>query len=133
MTITDWIEIAITFNTKCNECGKDVLPGKAFWSTSAKAARHLSCGKTNKHVGKGNSVLQDIIETTSKFVKMEPVAELQCFVCGKKTGCNECEFLSKCEPRTVSKYCICKECSIQEQSLHNYKQSFAAKIMKFSK
>ena len=37
MTITDWIEIAITFNTKCNECGKDVLPGKAFWSTSAKA------------------------------------------------------------------------------------------------
>lgn len=35
MTITDWIEIAITFNTKCNERGKDVLPGKAFWSTSA--------------------------------------------------------------------------------------------------
>ena len=46
------------------------------------------------------------METTPKFVKRESVAELQCFVCGKKTGCYECEFL-KCEPRTISKYCIC--------------------------
>ena len=45
MTITDWLEITITFNAKCNECGKNVLPGKALWSRSAKAARHLSCGK----------------------------------------------------------------------------------------
>ena len=41
--ITDWLEITITFNAKCIECGKDVLPGKAFWSTSAKAAKHLFC------------------------------------------------------------------------------------------
>ena len=87
MTITDWIEITITFNTKCNACGKDVLPGKAFWSMSAKAPRHLSCGKTK------NPVLQDIVETALEFVKREPVTELQCFVCGKKTGCNECEYL----------------------------------------
>ena len=57
MTITDWIEIAITFNTKCNRCGKDVIPGKAFWSMSAKAARYLSCGKTNNQIDKRNSVL----------------------------------------------------------------------------
>ena len=54
MTITDWREIAITFNTKCNECGKDILSGKAFWSKSAKAARHLSRGKTNGQIDKGN-------------------------------------------------------------------------------
>jgi hypothetical protein len=42
MTVTDWLEITITFNAKCNECGKDVLPGKALWSRSAKAARHIS-------------------------------------------------------------------------------------------
>jgi hypothetical protein len=45
MTVTDWLEITITFKDKCNECGKDVLPGKALWSRSAKAAKHLSCGK----------------------------------------------------------------------------------------
>jgi hypothetical protein len=82
MTITDWIEITITFNTihKCNECGKDVLPEKAFWSMSAKAARHLSCGNKNNQIDKGNLVLQDTMETALEFVKWEPVAELQCFV-----------------------------------------------------
>ena len=45
MTITDWLEITITFNAKCSECGKHVLPGKALWSKSAKATRHLSCDK----------------------------------------------------------------------------------------
>lgn len=133
MTITDWIEITITFNTKCNKCGKDVSPGKAFWSMSAKAARHLSCSKTNNQIDKGNPVLQDITKTSLKFVKRELVAELHCFVCRKKTGYNECEYLTKCEPRTVSKYCICRECSKQEESFHNYKQSFADKIMKFLK
>lgn len=133
MIITDWIEIAITFNTKCNECGKDVLPGKAFWSTSAKAARHLSCGKVNSQIDKGNQVLQGIMEMTPEFVELKPVAELQCFVCGKKTGCNECEYLARCEARTFSKYCLCKECSKQEESFYIYQQSFADKIMKFSK
>ena len=73
------------------------------------------------------------METNPEFVKRGLVAELQCFVCGKKTGCNECEYLSKCEARTFSKYCLCKECSKQEDSFHNYQQSLAAKIMKFSK
>jgi hypothetical protein len=51
-----------------------------------------------------------------------------------KTGCNECEYLTKCEQRIVSKYCICEECSIkQEESFDNYKQSFAAKTMKYLK
>ena len=70
-----------------------------------------------------SSVLQDTIETTLELVKRKPVAELQCYVCGKKTGCNECEYLSKCEARIVSKFCICKECIKQEESFHNYQQS----------
>ncbi len=45
MTITDWLEITITFNAKCSEYGKDVLPGKTLWSKSAKVARHLSYEK----------------------------------------------------------------------------------------
>jgi hypothetical protein len=131
MTITDWLQITITFNAKCNECGKDVLPGKAWWSASAKAARHLSCGKIDNQIKKTPSPMAQ--EAAVGLAKRDPVIELKCFVCGKKTGCNECEYLTECEQRTVSKYCICKECIKQEESFDNYKQSFAAKIMKYLK
>src|SRR5919198_1835261 len=98
MTVTDWLEIAITFNAKCNECGKDVLSGKALWSASAKAARHLSCGnKIDNQIKKTPSPMaQDIAETAVGLVmKRDPIIiiELKCLVCGKKTGCNECEYL----------------------------------------
>jgi hypothetical protein len=124
MTVPDWLEITITFKAKCNECGKDVLPGKALWSRSAKAARHLSCDKKI-----GNQV-----KTAFELIKRgSAVTELKCFICGMKTGCNECEYVNDCEPRTYSKYCICKECTKQEESFHNYEQSFAAKTMKYLK
>jgi hypothetical protein len=130
MTITDWLEITITFNAKCNECGKDVLPGKALWSRSAKAARHLSCSKKIGNQVKTSSQMETAFELTKRD---SAVAELKCFICGMKTGCNECEYLTDCEQRTVSKYCICKQCIKQEESFHNYKQSFAAKTMKYLK
>jgi hypothetical protein len=83
MTFSDWIEIAITFNTKFNECGKEYYPERPSGPCQQKLP--------------GICLLQDIMETTPEFVKREPVAELQCFVCGKKTGCNECEYLAKCD------------------------------------
>ena len=132
MTVIDWLEITITFNAKCNECGKDVLPGKALWSSSAKAARHLSCGKSDNQVKTSGLMEQNTMETAFELTKRNSeVTELKCFTCGKKTGCNECEYLTECEQRIVSKYCICKGCSIkQEEAFDNYRQSFAAKIMK---
>jgi hypothetical protein len=135
MTITDWLEITITFNSKCNECGKDVLPGKALWSRSAKAARHLSCSKEIGNQIKTSSPMeQNTMETAFELIKRNSEAtELKCFFCGMKTGCNECEYLTEREQRIVSKYCICKECIEQEEAFDNYKQSFAAKIMKYLK
>ena len=134
MTVTDWLEITITFNAKCNECGKDVLPGKALWSKSGKAARHISCGKKIGNQVKTSPMAQNIMETAFELIKRDSViTELKCFVCGMKKGCNECEYLTDCEQRTVSKYCICKECIKQEEAFDNYKQSFAAKTMKYLK
>ena len=46
----------------------------------------------NNHVNKISPALQDIMETAHEFVKRESVNELQCIVCGKNTGCNECEY-----------------------------------------
>ncbi len=134
MTATDWLEITITFNAKRNECGKDVLPGKALWSNSAKAARHLSCGKSDNQVKISSPMAQNIMETAFELTKRDSaIAELKCFICGMKTGCNECEYLTDCEQRTVSKYCICRECIKQEEFFDIYKQSFAVKIMKYLK
>jgi hypothetical protein len=135
MTVTDWLEITITFNAKCNECGKDVLPGKALWSRSTKAARHLSCGKKIGNQSKTPSPMeQNVMETAFELIKRDSeVTELKCFVCGMKTGCNECVYLTDCEQRTYSKYCICKDCIKQEESFDKYKQSFAAKTMKYLK
>jgi hypothetical protein len=80
-------------------------------------------------------MVQNIMETAFELIKRDSaVTELKCFICGMKTGCNGCEYLTDCEQRTVSKYCICKECSIkQEESFDSYKQSFAAKTMKHLK
>ena len=135
MTITDWLEITITFNAKCNECGKDMLPGKALWSRSAKAARHLSCGeKIGNQVKTSSPMEQNTMETAFELAKQDSeVTELKCFICGMRTGCNECEYLTECEPRTYSKYCICKLCIKQEESFDNYKQSFVDKTMKYLK
>ena len=58
--------------------------------------------KMNNQLNKSSPVLQDIMKPTLEFVKQESVAELQFFICGKKTGCNECEYLTKCETRAVS-------------------------------
>jgi hypothetical protein len=131
VTITDWLEITITFSAKCNECDKDVLPGKALWSRSTKAAKHLSCTKIDNKAPDVSA--QDTVTAPVEFVKCEPVMELKCFVRGNKTGCNECEYLTDCEQRTTSKYCICDACSKQEESFHNYKQAFVAKIMRYFK
>lgn len=133
VTITDWLEITITFSAKCNECGKYVLPGKAFWSTSVKAAKHLSCTKNDNTIRAPNVLAQDTVRMPVEFVRRVPITELKCFVCGNKTGCNECEYLTNCEQRITSKYCVCDVCSKQEGSFHNYKQAFEAKITRYFK
>jgi hypothetical protein len=82
--VTDWLEITITFKAKCNECGKDVLPGKALWSRSAKAARHLSCDKKIGNQVKTSSLMaQNIMEPASELIKRDSaITELKCFICG---------------------------------------------------
>jgi hypothetical protein len=134
MTITDWLEITITFNAKCNECGKDVLPGKALWSRSAKAARHLSCDKKiGNQVKTPSPMAQNIMETAFEIIKRQSaVTELKCFVCGMKTGCNECEYLLIVNKGHIPNIVYARIVSSKE-SFDNYTQSFAAKTMKYLK
>jgi hypothetical protein len=117
---TDWIQILVTFRSTCCHCGKEVPPGKAFWSDSAKAAKHLIC----KHAKDEGVNTKDklSIETVEPYIISDEhhasrvhspqVIDLKCFICGGKTGCNKCTFLSECDQRFNSdEYCICKSCS----------------------
>jgi hypothetical protein len=129
---TDWIQILITFRSACYHCHKEISPGQAFWSNSAKAAKHLVCKRT-----KAESVITNEIETLQHNMSDDPIPswanppqiiDLKCFLCGAKTGCHECTYLNQCVQRfTSEEYCVCKSCSSNSEgpeSYERYKQIF---------
>ena len=134
---TDWIQILVTFRSTCSHCGKEVPPGKAFWSNSAKAAKHLRCKHTKAEGVITNDKLSN--EIASHNIIDEPhtsgghspqIIDLKCYICGAKTDCNKCTFLSGCVQRFNSEeYCICIGCSSnsvgQTGTYEQYKQIFA--------
>jgi len=135
----DWVQILVTFRSTCCRCGKEVPPGIAFWSNSAKASKHLRCKNT-----KDSSVItKEILSTVILDNASDPpvpsgmhsskVIELHCFVCGGKTGCQECSFLSKCAHRfNAGKYCICVACASNHaggaDTYEKYKRIFVQNI-----
>jgi hypothetical protein len=131
--IKDWLKIRISFRTRCLECGKDILPGQAFWSSSTKNAKHLACNNVERIDFSEKREKQTITASTSLLSNNLQVIELKCFVCGNRTGCKECEHLTNCEQRMVSKYCICEECSKHEGSYDKYEQSFLVKASRYLK
>ena len=116
---SDWIQILITFRSTCYHCGKEVPAGKAFWSNSAKAAKHLRCRNTEDDViaadkPSNETVLPHniIADPHTSHVPSSQIIDLKCYICGAKTGCNKCTFLTECVQRLNSEgYCICKDCS----------------------
>ena len=135
---TDWAEIPITFRAKCYECGKEILPGPAFWSDSKKSAKHLNCSKLKSQVGEvktpPSSKPHIILEgkEIEKIRNTSEIIELKCFVCGKMAGCQSCTFSQICDRRIVSQMCICEACSSSnnEDALEKYQQTFVQKYMR---
>lgn len=133
---SDWIQILITFRSTCYHCGKEVPPGKAFWSNSAKAAKHLRCGNTEDDViaadkPSNETVLPHniIADPHTSHVPSSQVIDLKCYICGAKTGCNKCTFLTECvQILNPEGYCICKDCSDnslgQSATYEQYMQNF---------
>jgi hypothetical protein len=117
---TDWVQILVTFRSTCSHCGKEVSPGKAFWSNSTKTAMHLRC-KHTKDDGvstKEKPSIEIVVPHTisdgahASQIRSPKIIDLKCYLCGGKTGCQECSFLSKCVHRFNSdEYCICMACS----------------------
>ena len=114
----DWVRLVVKYKGKCAQCGKDIAQGEyALWSRSSKVIRHLKC----ETVGE------------SADNKQERVLELNCFVCGKPTGCAECSFEGDCNRALVSQACICSECLSDKRAYDNYQQAFLAKARKASR
>lgn len=126
----DWVQILITFRRNCYHCGKEVPPGRAFWSDIAKAAKHLKC----KHTKEEAVVPHNISDgTLASRIHSSQIIDLSCYLCGGKTGCQECSFLSKCDHRfNPDEYCICTACSSNFAGGHDtyekYKQIFLQNV-----
>jgi hypothetical protein len=107
--VTDWTDIPITFRTKCYDCGKEILPGRVFWSESKKSAKHLRCGAGKSQVDdKSPAVSPDTKVTGNLNTSLD--IELKCFVCAKTAGCSTCSYSTTCDRRIVSQLCICETC-----------------------
>lgn len=113
----DWIQLLVRYKGKCAECGKEIPQGEhALWSRTSKAIKHVKC--------------QPEMQLE---IKHAPVAELECFVCGKSAGCAECGFEADCNRATVSQACICSRCLSDKVAVDNYQQEFLAKMPKAAK
>ena len=138
---TDWVQILVTFRSTCCHCGKEVSPGKAFWSNSAKAAKHLRC-KHTKDEGVSTKE-KPSIETAAPRnisdgalaspIRSPQIIDLKCYLCGDKTSCQECSFLSKCVHRFKSdEYCLCMACSSNfaggPETYEKYKRIFLQNV-----
>ena len=129
--VADWVEIPISFRSICYECGKEVLPGPAFWSKCKKSAKHLGCGKPNSQIiNKTPLDIKTNIPASNRSVNKSDFIELKCFVCGKMAGCRECSFSNTCN-RIVAQLCICEMClnpnDKEEGAFKNYQQVFIRK------
>lgn len=58
-----------------------------------------------------------------KHEKCAEVNELQCIVCGGPAGCLQCEFQEICDIPNVSQFCICKNCSEQNNAFASYQKT----------
>jgi len=111
--VTDWTDIPITFRTRCYECGKEILPGRVFWSESKKSAKHLTCDALKTQIDDKTPLVSVNSKPTTKVMgnlKTSLDIELKCFVCGKTAGCRTCSYSNTCDRRIVSQLCICETC-----------------------
>jgi hypothetical protein len=138
---TDWVQILVTFRSTCYLCGKEVSPGKAFWSNSTKAAKHLRCKHTKDEsvITKEKPSIEIVVPhnisdgALASRIRSPQIIDLKCYLCGSKTGCQECSFLSKCVHRFNSdEYCICMACSSSfvagPETYEKYKRIFLQNV-----
>jgi uncharacterized protein YlaI len=136
---TDWIPISLKFRGKCVECGKVITSGRALWSKSTKAIKHLDC-----------SIRKADQETSTEYERFATHGnELQssrpkrywktivpkCFICGKEESVDDQYDFDESNNFIQNKcqYYICKSCLQREDAFETYRQTFLQKIKRYIK
>ena len=107
--VKDWTDIPITFRTMYYECGKEILPGRVFWSESKKSAKHLRRGASKSQIDDKTPVesLDSKWEIMGNSYTSLDI-ELNCFVCGKTAGCRTCSYSATCDQGLFRSYVFVK-------------------------
>jgi hypothetical protein len=136
---TDWILITLKFRGKCVDCDKVISSGRALWSKSTKAIKHLDC--SIRKTEQGTSTDYERSTTNGeKFQSSRPkryrkTIVPKCFICGKEQPVDEdCDFdESDRFIHDKSQYYICRSCLQREDAFETYRQTFLQKIKRYMK
>lgn len=137
--VTDWISITLKFRGKCVECGNGISSGRALWSKSTKAIKHLDC--SIRKAEQGTSTGYERSRTNGKeFQPSRPrrywkIIVPKCFICGKEEPVDDEYDFDESDGFIHDKYqyYICRSCLQREDAFETYRQTFLQKIHRYMK
>jgi len=137
--VIDWIPITLKFRGKCVECGKGISSGRALWSKSTKAIKHLDC--SIRKVEQGTSTDYERSTTNGKeFQSPRPKRYWRtiipkCFICGKDESVDDEYDFDESDSfiHDESQYYICRSCLQREDAFETYRQTFLQRIKRYMK
>lgn len=136
---TDWIPISLKFRGKCVECGKGISSGRALWSKSTKAIKHLDCSIRKADQGTSNDYERSTTDRkefqSSRPKRIWRAIVPKCFICGKEQPVDDEYFFDDSDSfiHDKSQYYICRSCLEREDAFEAYRQTFLQKITRYMK
>jgi hypothetical protein len=135
----DWIPITLKFRGKCVECGKGITSGRALWSKSTKAIKHLDC--SIRKADRGTSTYYERSATNGKELQASRPKRYSktkvpnCFICGKEESDDDGYDFDESDSfiHDKSQYYICRTCLRREDAFETYRQTFLQKINRYMK
>jgi hypothetical protein len=137
---TDWILITLKFRGKCVDCGKVISSGRALWSKSTKAIKHLDCSIRKADQGTSTDYERSTTNGGEEFQSSRPkryrkTIGPKCFICGKEQSVDEEYDFDEYDSfiHDKSQYYICRSCLQREDAFETYRQTFLQKIKRYMK
>ena len=136
---TDWIPITLKFRGKCVECGKGISSGRALWSKSTKAIKHLDCSIRKADQGTSTDYERSTTDRkefqSSRPKRYRKTIVPKCFICGKEQSVEDEYDFDESDSfiHDKSQYYICRSCLQREDAFEAYRQTFLQKINRYMK
>ena len=106
----------------------EIISGRALWSKSTKAIKHLDCSV--RKADQETSVSHEQEVQPPKHKRYWKTVEPNCFICGKEESVDDrydsYEYSSFIEDK--SQFCICRSCLQRGDAFETYREAFLNKI-----